>query len=297
MTDETPTDLLAKLSQALITVSRGDPIISLRTEIGTQLRSVDTRFEAIEKATELQHQDMVRVPTQVDRAVDALEKLMISDLGTAIAKVEGKFNTLIAVTEGNFKTAIAEVDGKIEKQIGETAAGFVGVNNQFSQNDKALTAALQAQEKQAIATNDSNTAASTKMEAGFTALFKQQLDILTEVRRTYDVQFTAINSRLDKKEGSASVSDPQLAATLAGLAAGMTAMQDTMTRNMSKMTDTTATALNEFSTSLRKVERTETSTTARGMGRGEIVSYITMGILVLSQIIVMVAVFIPHAGH
>src|SRR6202023_698453 len=67
------TELLVKLSTALALISKGDPLVSLRTELATQFDAIQTRFTAIDKATELKHDDLVRVPTQVDKAVSALE--------------------------------------------------------------------------------------------------------------------------------------------------------------------------------------------------------------------------------
>jgi hypothetical protein len=210
---QTPSDLLNKLSTALVQVSRGDPLVALRNELQTQFEAIQTRFSGIDKATELQHEDMVRVPTQVDRAVGGLRDL-----------VSEMINTKIAIIDGKLETAVAHLNGKIEKEIGETSEKFTGVANQFSQNDKALTAALQAQEKQAIATNDSNKAASDKMEAGFSELIRQQAGILVEVRRNYDAQITAINSRLDKGEGRSSYSDPALTTEMAKLSANVASL-------------------------------------------------------------------------
>lgn len=73
---------------------------------------------------------------------------------------------------------------------------FTSINTTFSQNDKALTAALQAQEKQAIATNDSNTTANTKMEDSFT----KQIDALGKARdadlKSVDDKINSIKERV-----------------------------------------------------------------------------------------------------
>jgi hypothetical protein len=286
-------DILTKLSQALMQVSRGDPLVALRNEFQTELRSVHTRFAGIDTATKLQHEDMVRVPTDIDRAVGGLRAEMTARMEGALAKVDGKIDT-----------AFAELEGKVDGHIAETKEKFNGVNNQFGSNDKALTAALQAQEKQAIATNDSNTAASTKMEAGFAALIKQGQEFLSEVRKNFEaqiaelrksseMQFNDIKSRLDVTQGKTSISDPQLANALSSLGSGMVSMQETMTRSMSKMADTNAEAIRELAKSLRTVEKSEAGAKERGMGRGEIVSYIMMGVLVLSQAVTIYAV-LPH---
>lgn len=201
---ETPSEILSRLSQALIQISRGDPIVSLRQELSQQFTSIDTRFKGIDRATELQHEDLVRVPTEVDRAIGGLRDLLKADIGTAVATIKGELSTHIA----------------------ETKEKFSSVNSTFAQGDKALTAALQAQEKQAIATNDSNKAASDKMETGFTEALKQGREFLEEVRKSNEIQFNAINSRLDKNEGRTNVSDPVLTETLRSLAAAVATLRD-----------------------------------------------------------------------
>ena len=291
-------ELLNKLSQALIAVSRGDPIISLRSELQAKFESIDSRFAGFETSTKLQHDDLVRVPTQVDRAIEGLDDLLTGRLAAAEAKIEGKLTTINAELNGRIDTAVAELKGAIAITRAEALEKFAGINNQFAQGDKALTAALQAQEKQAIATNDNNTAASTKMEAGFTKIIEQQTSILTEVRRNYDAQFTEVKSRLDKREGVSSVADPQLASAFAGLSNNMTIMQTEVTRAFTKMSDANVAAISELKVDLRNIERTEASGKDRSMGRGEIVSYIMMSVLVLSQIVVMFTVFAPsHVVH
>jgi hypothetical protein len=78
---------------------------------------------------------------------------------------------------------------------------FRGVSNQFLQNDKALTAALQAQEKQAIATNVYSAAAITKSEAQ-TADAIRSLGILFDTaNRATNAKVDEIKSRLDRGEG------------------------------------------------------------------------------------------------
>jgi hypothetical protein len=288
-------DLLNKLSQALVTVSRGDPIISLRSELQSKFDAIDNRFIGIDEATKLQHEDLVRVPTQVDREIKGLDNLLSGKIVAVEARIDGKLATINAELVGKIESNTEKLNGQILITRAEALEKFTGINNQFSQNDKALTAALQAQEKQAIATNDSNTAASTKMEDGFARAITQQADILTEVRRNYDAQFNEVKSRLDKREGATGVSDPQMASAMSGLGNSIITMQGEITRAFTKVSDTNAQAIQELAVSLRKVERTEASVKDRGMGRGEIISYITMAILVLSQIVVMFTVFAPHA--
>lgn len=84
---------------------------------------------------------------------------------------------------------------------------FASVATQFVQRDTAVQAALQAQEKQAIATNDSNNKAIAKMEDNFTKLIEQGRELLQSVKDNTDVQIGDIKSRLDKGDGIARGSD------------------------------------------------------------------------------------------
>lgn len=94
---------------------------------------------------------------------------------------------------------------------------FKGVENTFIQNATALTAALQAQEKQAIATTENTSTANNKTEAFFT----KQLDMIGEARkddsRANDDKLDALKERITIIESRTSVSDPTTAINLAKL--------------------------------------------------------------------------------
>lgn len=94
---------------------------------------------------------------------------------------------------------------------------FKGVENTFIQNATALTAALQAQEKQAIATTENSSTANNKTEAFFT----KQLDMIGEARkddsRANDDKLDALKERITIIESRTSVSDPTTAINLAKL--------------------------------------------------------------------------------
>jgi hypothetical protein len=176
MEDRRETDgseLLVKLSTALALISKGDPIVSLRTELATQFNAIQTRFEAIDKATELQHDDYVRVPTQVEKAIDALRGEITprldaiehsADLVREILSAEfrGAIDTMSKVSDEKFSSIsiqFAERDTRTE----QTAAGVkIAV-------DAALQAAKEAVAEQnrsfALATGKSETATMKQIDA------------------------------------------------------------------------------------------------------------------------------------
>jgi hypothetical protein len=92
---------------------------------------------------------------------------------------------------------------------------FSGVTDMFATNATALTAALQAQEKQAIATNEYTAAANEKMERGFT----KQLDMLGETRKAdmsaIEDKISGIKERITIIESRTSISDPSTQISLA----------------------------------------------------------------------------------
>jgi chromosome condensin MukBEF ATPase and DNA-binding subunit MukB len=110
-----------------------------------------------------------------------------------------------------------DVQNKVEQLREVVMEKFAGIKDTFAQAGTALTAALQAQEKQAIATNDSNKAASDKMEAGFT----KQIDMFsttnkTELKGIRDI-ISDIKERITIIESRTSIIDPTNAITLAKL--------------------------------------------------------------------------------
>lgn len=197
----TPSDMLNKLSEALIQVSRGDPIVALRNELQTQFKAIDTRFNGIDKATELQHEDTVRVPTLVDRAVGNLKDQLIAEIGVSIADVRGEIKTGFAGSTERFQGAIEVVNEKITSLANVTTQQFKSIDDKFAEKDKAVSVGLSAQKESAAAQQDSNNTATRKMEDNFTKLLDQGRDMLTEIRRNTDIQINDIKSRLDKGEG------------------------------------------------------------------------------------------------
>ena len=92
---------------------------------------------------------------------------------------------------------------------------FEGIRDTFTEKDKALTAAFQAQEKQALATIDATKEASNKMESGFT----KQIDMFgatnkTELKGIRD-NIDDIKARITVIESKTSVSDPSTQISLA----------------------------------------------------------------------------------
>lgn len=113
---------------------------------------------------------------------------------------------------------------------------FDGVDKTFQQNGTAVSAALQAQEKQAIATNDTNRAASDKMETAFT----KQFDMLSASSKT-DISgvkdsINDIKDRITIIESKTSVQDPSTAVNIAKLDAAVTRLNSSTDLSAGKST-------------------------------------------------------------
>lgn len=186
-----PSDYLNKLSEALVQISRGDPLVALRNELVTRFAGIETRFEAIDKATALQHEDAVRIPTQIDRAISGLRDFIEQLLETKIEEMHGKLNT----------------------HIGETNERFTQVNIMFVESDKrnqqlkaaealALAAALQAAKEAVAEQNRSNTLAINKSEIAVGESLKQILANVQVTNQSMTDKIDDIKSRQDKGEGS-----------------------------------------------------------------------------------------------
>lgn len=109
--------------------------------------------------------------------------------------------------------AIEELfDAKLKTLTETTAEKFRGIEIQFALRDtaaeklaaadqKAISAALQAQKEDAAARNESNAAAIAKSEAGFT----KQIDgigiLINTMTRSFDDKLTDLKSRLDRGDG------------------------------------------------------------------------------------------------
>lgn len=124
---------------------------------------------------------------------------------------------------------------------------------------------------------------------------------LVQIQATFDTRVSKLEAGAFTQAGKSSVADPQIADAMARIPQSIAVLATTTAETLAKMVSTNAEAqekaakqnaeaINELAKSLRTVERSEAGTTARGMGRGEIVSYIMMGILVLSQAVTIYSV-------
>jgi hypothetical protein len=216
---------------------------------------VESRFQAMDKAIEVFHDDLVRVPTLLDRSIQALRELeeskidnvqiQIAEMGKAIVLlqtrndkipefVRDQVGQLKDVHEAKIEGIASVLTERIKSLSDITTQQFTSVASTFAEKDKAVSVGLSAQKESAAAQQASNADAQAKMEANFTALLVQGRDLLSEVRRNTEQQmntlkenFNGLTSRLDRGEGKTSVSDPATARALEAVAAAVTALRTT----------------------------------------------------------------------
>lgn len=122
--------------------------------VATLRGEFNTRITAMDKATTLWHEDLVRVPTQVDRAIGGLKDLVKAEL-------QGEINAIIGQVKEN--ESVYE-----EKFIG-VGTRFIELNTRLTEGDRYKQTALDA----ALLTNKESL---RKTEE----LFSKQIDALQQ---------------------------------------------------------------------------------------------------------------------
>jgi hypothetical protein len=182
-----------------------DPTILTTNQLLREIANLETRFmeriESIEKSIEVAHQDLVRVPTDVDKSVDGLAQL-----------VWERFKTLNAVIGGIEKTRL--------EQFSNIQTQFVERDTRTGQAAKAsaeaLAAALQAA-KEAVGTQQlSNITAIQKQETTTKEQIISLGNLITQMTVNIDDRISDLKGRMDKLQGSGSGRQDVVAWIIAG---------------------------------------------------------------------------------
>ena len=140
----------------------------LRRELAALRDTVETRLDAMDKAAQLFHENLTRVPTDTDKQISHLKELHEEKF----ASIQTQFD------ERDVRSAASEDAAKV-----------------------AVNAALQAQKEAAAAQNASNAAAITKSEAATVKQIDGILALLTSNSTALSDKIAVINGRLDRSEG------------------------------------------------------------------------------------------------
>jgi hypothetical protein len=165
-----------------------------------QLESkLEVRIGSIEKAIVVQHEDMVRVPTEVQKVTSALREL-----------VESKLDKLSEVSEERFKSI--QTQFTLLKQATEQLDVA---------NKTAIAAALQAQKESAGETQKTSQAAIAKSETSTSEAIKALTTTINAANAATNDRINDLKGRLDRGEGKTSVTDPAVGAALTELSQGI----------------------------------------------------------------------------
>jgi hypothetical protein len=162
----TPTELGQKLVIALRSVSDPQALMqAIADRTASTLRTeMSTRIDAMDRATNLWHEDLVRVPTDVQKAVGALRDVMEQVIQRTMAELDGRHGREIERLHGEIAT-LTEVSEERFKSIQTQFALLKQATEQLDLANKvAIAAALQAQKESAGETQKSSQAAIAKSE-------------------------------------------------------------------------------------------------------------------------------------
>jgi hypothetical protein len=166
---------------------------ALWREISALKELFNSRLEAMQRAIDVAHDDLVRVPTEVMKAV-----------GTLRDQHEEKFKT----HEEKFKSVEQHIKDQaalrnerfdsVQKQLEERDVR----SEQASRDDKvAISAAFAAQEKIGEKQTEAFSESIGKSEAGFTKQIDQIGARITDLTKTFDDKIDGLKQRLDRGEG------------------------------------------------------------------------------------------------
>jgi len=230
----TPAELGNRLVVALRSVSDPQALMqAIADRSAVNLRNeLTTKIDAMDKAVVLWHDDLVRVPTDVQKSVEALRSVLEQIILRAKSEVHDELGRDISVLRGEVITTGGRVT-----TLGEVSEErFKSIQNQFTllkqateqldtANKTAIAAALQAQKESAGETQKSSQAAIAKSETSTSEAIKA-------LRTTFDVaiggltdRYNDIKSRLDRGEGKTSESDPATKALLERLSTRLETLQ------------------------------------------------------------------------
>lgn len=151
----------------------------LLREIGSLKELLSARIAAVEEGIVVAHDDLVRVPTEVQKQIASLKELLENKLCDADKLKEEKFK--------NIDKKLDMVEQARIEQKKDTATAV----------DAALKAAKEAVTEQ----NASNVLAINKSEAAMTKQMDQQAALLSQIKGGLEDKINDIKVQLSKSEG------------------------------------------------------------------------------------------------
>lgn len=213
---ELGTDLGHKLVTALRSVSDPQAIMQSISDRNTEtLRAeLNTQIRAMEKATNLWHEDLVRVPTEVQKASSALREFLQEYIRASIATLQVSVGRELEEVRGSTD----KLDEVSEQRFGSIQIQFTLLKQATEQldiaNKTAIAAALQAQKEQAAETQKTSQAAIAKSETSTAEAIKALSSKFDTVITGIETRINDLKGRMDRSEGKSVANDPETSAAI-----------------------------------------------------------------------------------
>jgi len=221
------TELGRKLVVALRSVSDPQALMqSIADRVAVNLRSeLLTKITAMEQATNLWHEDLVRVPTDVQKSTEGLRDLLEQYIGRSISDLRSELSDKRESLHATLGRENEKLQGLVDTLDKVSEERFKSVSQQFtllkqateqldSANKTAIAAALQAQKESAGETQKSSQAAIAKSETSTSEAIKALTTTFNTAIGGLTDRYNDLKSRIDRGEGGSNVRDPALTSML-----------------------------------------------------------------------------------
>jgi hypothetical protein len=188
----------------------------LRRELATLREILETRLDAMDRATELATAQAVVIGQQVEQTRDRLREETAADVRQLRELLETRLDgmdrairlhaEIIDRVPAERDTAIKHLEELHDEKFGSIALQFAERDVRSEQATEgakqALDAALLAQKELVAQQNEANSAATAKAEASFTKQIDQIGTIIQTLEKALDARITELKERIDRGEGS-----------------------------------------------------------------------------------------------
>ncbi len=188
----------------------------LRRELATLREILETRLDAMDRATELTATHAAVVGQQIEQTRDRLRDETAADVRQLRELLETRLDGMdraIRLHAEIIDRVPAERDMAIKHLADLHDEKFASIALQFAERDvrseqategakQALDAALLAQKELVAQQNEANSAAAAKAEASFTKQIDQIGTIIQTLEKALDARITELKERIDRGEGT-----------------------------------------------------------------------------------------------
>jgi len=154
-------------------------------EIASVERLLSERILSIERSIDIAHQDLVRVPTEVQKQIGYLKELTDEKLQSA-TKVHAAYEALVKEKFESIATQFLERDSRMQESARSSKL--------------AVDAALQASKEAVSEQNRSTSLAASKSESAFSEQIKAQAQLINTTFNSLDGKLGDLKERITRLE-------------------------------------------------------------------------------------------------